>query len=201
MKHVYVYLIFTRLIFAAQTSGENFLTVKISPSTVMPHCGRKAAKAANREPAGTLSSASQKSGIEESDSWDSDTSTNECASVTPRPLVDSVLATLVALWDRLTARAIKEYILDNFDLVSLKGVKKQLWADKEPFLRGKKKKWTDHRRSTQRLVEEAELDDLVDFINCLDEAESLPPVCVCQRPVDPPYSCDHIHILKSQWVA
>ena len=46
----------------------------------MPRCGRKAA---NREPAETLSSASQKSGIEESDSWDSDASTNACASVTP----------------------------------------------------------------------------------------------------------------------
>ena len=57
----------------------------------------EAAIAANHEPAGTLSSASQKSGIEESDSWDSDTSTNERASMTPRPLVDSVLATLVAL--------------------------------------------------------------------------------------------------------
>ena len=33
-------------------------------------------------------------------------------------------------------------------------------------------------RSAQRPVEEAELDNLVDFINCLDEAESLPPVCV-----------------------
>ena len=31
----------------------------------------------------------------------------------------------------------------------------------------------NHRRSAQRPVEEAELDDLVDFINCLDEAESL----------------------------
>ena len=49
----------------------------------MPRRGRKAAKAANREHTGTLSSASQKSGIEESDSWDSDTSTNERASVTP----------------------------------------------------------------------------------------------------------------------
>ena len=63
----------------------------------MPRRGRKAAKAANHEPAGTLSSVSQKSGIEESDSWDCDTSTNEHASMTPRPLVDSVQATLVAL--------------------------------------------------------------------------------------------------------
>ena len=46
----------------------------------MPRHGRKAAIAANHEPAGTLSSASQKSGIEESDSWNS---TSECASVTP----------------------------------------------------------------------------------------------------------------------
>ena len=56
--------------------------------------------------------------------------------------------------------------------------KKLLWADQESFLRGKKRKWKDHRRSAQRPVEETELDDLVDFINCLDEAESLPPVCV-----------------------
>ena len=146
--------------------------------SIMPRCGRKAAKAANCEPAGTLSTASQKSGIKESDSWDSDASTDECASVTPRPLVDSVLATLVALRDRLTARAVKECMLDNFDLVSLKAAKKMLWADQESFLRGKKRKWTDHWRSAQRPVEEAELDDLVDFINCLDEAESL-RLCVC----------------------
>ena len=36
----------------------------------------------------------------------------------------------------------------------------------------------DHRRSAQRPVEEAELEDLVDFINCLDEAENLLPMCV-----------------------
>ena len=69
----------------------------------MPWSGRKAAKAANCEPAGTLSSASQKSGIEESDSWDSDASINERASVTPRPLVDSVLATLVAYQEVLSS--------------------------------------------------------------------------------------------------
>lgn len=33
-------------------------------------------------------------------------------------------------------------------------------------------------RTAQRSAEEAELDDLVDFVNCLDEAENLPLVSV-----------------------
>ena len=41
-----------------------------------------------------------------------------------------------------------------------------------------KKKWTDHRRTAQRSVEEAELEDLVDFVNCLDEAENLSTIAV-----------------------
>ena len=141
----------------------------------MPRCGRKTGKC---DLVGTLSSTSQKSGIQESNSWDSDTSTNARTIVTSRPLVDPVLATLFAVQDCLSARAVKECILDNFDLASIKGTKKLLWADQETFLHGKKRKWTDHRRSAQRPVEEAELDDLVDFANYLDEAESLPPVCM-----------------------
>ena len=35
MKRVYVYLIFAHLIFAAKATGEKFLTVKISQSTVL----------------------------------------------------------------------------------------------------------------------------------------------------------------------
>ena len=41
-----------------------------------------------------------------------------------------------------------------------------------------KKKWTDHRRTAQHSVEEAELEDLVDFVNCLDEAENLSTIAV-----------------------
>jgi len=93
-------------------------------------------------------------------------------------LVDPVLASLVALRDRLPTHTVKEHILDCFDLTSIKNAKKILWVDQETFLRAKKKKWTDHRRTAQRSAEEAELDDLVDFVNCLDEAENLPPVSV-----------------------
>ena len=38
--------------------------------------------------------------------------------------------------------------------------------------------WTDHRRTAQCSVEEAGLEDLVDFVNYLDEAENLLTIAV-----------------------
>ena len=72
--------------------------------------------------------------------------------------------------DSLSACVIKECILSTLGCyeVSLD------WP--RGVLVWEKRTWTDHRQSAQHLVEKAELGNLVGFINCLDEAKSLPPV-------------------------
>ena len=99
------------------------------------------------------------------------------SSAMPTQVVDPVLSSLIALRDRLTARKTKDKILDCFDVTAIKNAKRLLWT--EPFLRANKKKWRDHRRIAQRSVEEAELEDLVDFADCVDEAESAHHCCEC----------------------
>ena len=89
-----------------------------------------------------------------------------------------MLSSLIVLRDRLTARETKDKILDCFDVTAIKNAKRLVWTERESFLLANKKKWTDHRRTAQCSVEEAELEDLVDFVNCLDEAENLPTIAV-----------------------
>ena len=78
----------------------------------------------------------------------------------------------------LTARETKDKILDCFDVTAIKNAKRLVWSEQESFLRANKKKWTDRQRTAQLSVEEAELEDLVSFVNCLDEAENLPTIAV-----------------------
>ena len=51
---------------------------------------------------------------------------------------------------------------------------------RQVFLRQKKRKLID-RRVAQRAVENAEFEDLVDFVDCLDECEQLPSVSVSAK--------------------
>ena len=89
-----------------------------------------------------------------------------------------MLSSLIVLRDRLTARETKDKILDCFDVTAIKNAKRLVWTERESFLLVNKKKWMDHRHTAQHLVEEAKLEDLVDFVNCLDEAENLPTIVV-----------------------
>ncbi len=79
--------------------------------------------------------------------------------------------------DQLPLREVKEQVLDSFDAIAIKTAKKILWSAQESRLHSKNKKWTEHRRTAQRQIE-ADLDDLVDYIACLDEEDQLPQVCV-----------------------
>ena len=72
----------------------------------------------------------------------------------------------------------KNKIFDCFDVTAIKNAKRLVWSEQESFLRVNKKKWTDHRHTAQHSVEEAELEDLVGFVHCLDEAENLPTIAV-----------------------
>ena len=74
-------------------------------------------------------------------------------------VVDPVLSSLIVVRDRLTAREMKDEILDCFDVTAIKKAKRLVWTEWESFLRANKKKWTDHRRTAQRLVEEAEFEE------------------------------------------
>ena len=71
----------------------------------------------------------------------------------------------------------KKLVLDNF---AIKSAKKLSWASRQVFLRQKRKKLID-RRAAQRAVEDAEFEDLVDFVDCLDECEQLPSVSVSAK--------------------
>ena len=90
------------------------------------------------------------------------------------PVEDPVLACVVSLRDRLPICDVKKLVLDNFAAAAIKSAKKLLWASRQVFLR-QKKKLIDHR-AAQRAVEGAEFEDLVDFVDCLDECEQLPSV-------------------------
>ena len=57
-------------------------------------------------------------------------------------------------------------------------VKKLLWASRQVFLR--QKKLINHR-AAQHAVKDAEFEDLVDFVDCLDECEQLPSVSVSAK--------------------
>ena len=92
------------------------------------------------------------------------------------PIEDPVLACVVSLHDRLPICDVKKLIVDNF-AAAAKSAKKLLWASRQVLLHQKKKKLID-RRPAQRAVEDAEFEDLVDFVNCLDECEQLPSVSV-----------------------
>ena len=96
------------------------------------------------------------------------------------PIEDPVLACVVSLRDRLPICDVKKLILDNFAAGAVKSAKKLLWASRQVLLRQKKKKLID-RRPAQRAVEDAEFEDLVDFVNCLDECEQLPSVSVSAK--------------------
>ena len=96
------------------------------------------------------------------------------------PIEDPVLASVVSLRDRLSTSDVRQLILDNFAAPAIKSAKKALWAARQVALRRKKKKLVD-RRAAQRAVEEAEFEDLLDFVNCLDESEELPLVSVSAK--------------------
>ena len=72
--------------------------------------------------------------IEERNCCEGDTSSNACTSTTNKPLVDLVLAIMVAMQDCLPACALKKCNLNNFGLVSIKGAKMLFWADQEMLL-------------------------------------------------------------------
>ena len=63
--------------------------------------------------------------------------------------------------------------MDNFAVTALKSAKKLLWAAQQAVLWQKKRKLID-RHTAQGAVEEAEFEDLIDFVNCLDKCEKLP---------------------------
>ena len=96
------------------------------------------------------------------------------------PIEDPVLASVVSLRDRLPACEVRTLILDNFSVTALKSAKKLLWSARQAVLRQKKRKLID-RRAAQRAVEEVEFEDLIDFVNCLDECEKLPLVSVSAK--------------------
>ena len=54
-----------------------------------------------------------------------------------------------------------------------------MWVARQAVLRQKRK--LIDRRAAQRADEEAEFEDLVDFVNCLDECEKLPLVSVSAK--------------------
>ena len=89
------------------------------------------------------------------------------------------MACVVSLRDRLPICDVKKLILDNFAAAAVKSAKKLLQASRQVLLR-QKKKFID-RRPAQRAVEDAEFEDLVDFVNCLDECEQLPSVTVSAK--------------------
>ena len=96
------------------------------------------------------------------------------------PIEDPVLARVVSLRDRIPISDAKKLILDNFAAAAVKSAKKLLLASRQVLLRQKKKKLID-RHPAQRAVEDAEFEDLVDFVNCLDECEQLPSVSVSAK--------------------
>ena len=93
---------------------------------------------------------------------------------------DPVLACVVTLRDRLPICDVKKLVLDNFAAAAIKSAKKLLWASRQVFLHQKKKKLIDCR-AAQRAVEVAGFEDLVDFVDCLDECEQLPSVSVSAK--------------------
>ena len=96
------------------------------------------------------------------------------------PIEDPVLACVVSLRDRLPTCDVRKLILDNFAVSAIKSAKKLLWAARQAVLRQNKKKLID-RRAAQRAVEEVEFEDLIDFVDCLDECEKLPLVSVSAK--------------------
>ena len=88
------------------------------------------------------------------------------------------MAYVVSLRDRLPICNVKKLILDNFAAAAVKSAKKLLRASRQVLRQ--KKKFID-RHLAQRAVEDAEFEDLVDFVNCLDECEQLPSVTVSAK--------------------
>ena len=96
------------------------------------------------------------------------------------PVEDPVLACVVSLRNRLPICDVQKLVLDNFAAAAIKSAKKLLWASRQVFLRQKKKQLIDCS-AAQCAVEDAKFEDLVDFVDCLDECEQLPSVSVSAK--------------------